>query len=204
MRLGIFGGSFDPVHYGHLLIAETCLQKCRLDQIWFVPAGVPPHKQNSSLTPAQQRIEMLHLAIAGHQSFYVSSIEVDRGGISYTVDTLREISSQQPSAELYFLMGADSLNDLPTWRDPNSICTLATPIVVRREGAPEPSFEVLHGMLPADRLHLVKAQQVEMPILEISSTELRRCVRMQQSIRYQTPRAVEKYIESHQLYTPQH
>src|SRR6185295_4732710 len=90
-RLGIFGGSFDPVHYGHLLLAECCREQCRLDEVWFVPAAVPPHKQGRELTPAEQRIEMLQLAIGGHTAFKVSRLEIDRGGVSFTVDTLAEL-----------------------------------------------------------------------------------------------------------------
>ena len=96
MRLGLFGGSFDPVHYGHLLLAECCREQCRLDRVWFLPAAVPPHKQGRQLTPAAARIEMLQLAIAGHEAFGVDRYEVDRGGVSYTVDTLRHFRGGDP------------------------------------------------------------------------------------------------------------
>ncbi len=115
MRLGILGGTFDPVHYGHLLLAEQTREQCGLDRIWFLPAAVPPHKRSAPLTPGARRIEMLRLAIAGHEAFEVSTLEIDRGGVSYTLDTLSAVRQQQPEAELFFLMGADSLRDLPTW-----------------------------------------------------------------------------------------
>src|SRR5262245_678910 len=135
MRLGIFGGTFDPVHYGHLLLAESCREAQRLDAVWFLPAAVPPHKRDRELTPAEQRSEMLELAIAGHESFGGCRYEIERGGVNYTVDTLAHLREEEPSRELFFLLGADSLRDLGTWREPQRICALATPIVVRRVDA---------------------------------------------------------------------
>ena len=200
MRLGVFGGTFDPVHYGHLLLAETCREQCRLDEVWFVPAAVPPHKQDRTRSPARQRIEMLELATGGHDAFVVSPIEIQRGGVSYTVDTLAEVHAQRPNAELFLLMGADSLKDLPTWREPVRICELAIPIVVHRAGSPPPDFSCLSRTVPANRLELFRQHQVEMPIVEFSSRDLRARVAAGQSIRYRTPRAVEKYIETNGLY----
>src|SRR5262245_42653734 len=101
MRLGIFGGSFDPVHYGHLLLAETCREQCRLDNVWFVPAAVPPHKQSRLLASAKARIEMLELAVSGNERFAVSTIELDRGGVSYTVETLKAIAEKHSGEELF-------------------------------------------------------------------------------------------------------
>jgi nicotinate-nucleotide adenylyltransferase len=200
MRLGILGGTFDPVHYGHLLLAEQTREQCRLDRIWFLPAAVPPHKQNAPLTPGPQRIEMLRLAIAGHEAFEVSTLEIDRGGVSYTLDTLLAVRQQQPDAELFLLMGADSLRDLPTWWEPARICQLATPIVVRRRGAPEPDLSVLASLVSGDRLAEIRRCQVEVPVGEFSSTAIRQAVLAGRSIRYQTPRAVETYIETQGLY----
>ena len=200
MRLGIFGGSFDPIHYGHLLLAETCREACRLDQVWLVPAAVPPHKQDRSLTNSRQRVEMLQLATGGHEELLVSTIEVDRGGVNYTVDTLTEIQHQLPDAALFLLMGADSLNDLPNWRQPGEILERAVPIVVRRGGSPEPDFDVLRPLTSGERLAEIRRHQVEMPIIALSSTEIRQCVGDGRSIRFRTPRAVERYIETHGLY----
>lgn len=202
MRLGLFGGTFDPVHYGHLLLAEFCREQCHLDDVWFMPAAVPPHKQRHDLTPARQRIEMLELAIGGHEAFAVSRLEVERGGVSYTVDTLTELRAEQPERELFLLLGADSLADLPHWREAARICELATPVVVRRPGSFEPSFDVLAGLVSAERLEQTRANLVEMPRIELSSREIRRRVAAGLSIRYQTPRAVEKYIETAGLYRP--
>jgi len=200
MRIGIFGGTFDPVHYGHLLLAETCREQCRLDQVWFLPAAVPPHKQQWRLTPPRQRLDMLKLAVAGHEAFVVSALEIERGGVSYTVDTLSAIHEQHTKAALFFLMGADSLRDLPTWRETGRICELAIPVVVHRRGAPEPDFDVVADVVPAARLEQIRRHQVEMPVVEYSGTAIREFVAAGRSIRYQTPRAVEKYIESQGLY----
>src|SRR5436190_21068301 len=200
MRLGLYGGSFDPVHYGHLLLAECCREQCRLDAVWFVPAAVPPHKQDATLSPANQRIEMLQLAIGGHESLAVYRGEIERGGVSYTVDTLEQLHREEPQRELFFLMGADSLADLPTWRDPVRICEPAIPVVVRRADSPEPDESVLGKLMSPQRLAMARECRVEMPIIGLSATDLRRRVAAGQSIRYRTPRAVEKYIETHRLY----
>ena len=200
MRLGILGGSFDPVHFGHLLLAEFCREQCRLDLVWFVPAAVSPHKQEQAVTSPEQRVDMLKLAIGGHEAFAVWTGELDRGGVSYTVDTLSRLREEQPESELFFLMGADSLADLPTWREPGRICELAAPVVVRRAGAPEPDFSPLANWVSAERLAAIRQCQVTMPLVEFSSREIRRRVAAGQSIRYQTPRAVEMYIRTHGLY----
>jgi nicotinate-nucleotide adenylyltransferase len=203
MRVGIYGGSFDPVHYGHLLLAECCREALRLDEVWLIPAAVPPHKQSRELAPARQRVEMLELALAGHEQIKVSRLEIDRGGVSYTVETLAAVKELQPEATVLLLMGADSLHDLPTWREPARICDLAIPAVVRRGGSPEPDFSVLAPLVSSERLAEIRAAQVEMPLIELSSTELRSRAGEGRSLRFRTPRAVEKYIETHNLYRSQ-
>ena len=200
MRLGILGGTFDPVHYGHLLLAECCREQCRLDAVWFLPAAVPPHKQDRELTPANQRIEMLELAIAGNPAFSVSRYETDRGGVNYTVDTLTHIRDEDPSRELFFLLGADMLLDLPHWRNAPRVCELALPIVVRRPGSSPIDFDCLRGMASPERIERIRRHQVEIPEIGISSTDLRHRVHSGQSIRYRVPRAVEMYIETHGVY----
>jgi nicotinate-nucleotide adenylyltransferase len=200
MRLGIFGGSFDPVHYGHLLLAESAREQLHLGEVWLIPAAVSPFKSNRQQAPSKARLEMLELALAGSEHLRASSLEIDRGGISYTVDTLTEIARQQPEAKLFLLMGADALRDLPSWREPARICELATPAVVRRGGAPEPDFKGLAAIVSSERLSEICAAQFHMPLIELSSTDLRARAAAGQSLRYRTPRAVEKYIETHQLY----
>jgi nicotinate-nucleotide adenylyltransferase len=201
MKLGIFGGTFDPVHYGHLILAECCRAEHGLDEVWFLPAAVPPHKQQRELTPVAVRIEMLKLAIAGHAAFSVCTYETDRGGVNYTVDTLSRIRDEDPSRELFFLMGEDMLLDLPHWREPARICELTVPVVVHRAGMPPVDFSCLNVVAAADRIEKIRRHQVEMPEIGISASEIRRRVAAGKSIRYLTPRAVEKYIEAHGLYS---
>jgi nicotinate-nucleotide adenylyltransferase len=200
MRLGIFGGTFDPVHYGHLLLAEMCREQGRLDEVWFVPTAVSPLKQHRPPSEAKHRVEMLQLATGGHAAFRVSLVELERGGVSYTVDTLAHFRQQFPQAELFFLMGADSVQDFPQWREPVRICELALPLVVRRHGSPEPNFQPLAALLSTDRLAQVQANLVNMPVIELSSTQIRERVAANHSIRFQTPRAVEEYITFQGLY----
>ncbi len=200
MRLGVFGGSFDPVHFGHLLLAETCREQCRLDSVWFVPAATPPHKQQETLSSPRQRLEMLQLATAGHSSFQVSTIELDRGGVSYTVDTLETIAQENERATLFFLMGADSLADFHTWREPDRICELAVPLVFRRAGELLPDLSLLGRFASPERIEQIRQHAVETPLVELSSTDVRERIRLGRSIRFRTPRAVEQYIITHQLY----
>ncbi len=200
MRLGLFGGSFDPVHYGHLLLAECCREQLHLDQVWFLPAAVPPHKQQRMLSAAEARLEMLELAIAGNAAFSVCSYEIERGGISYTVETLRYICGDTPEIELFLLMGADMLNDLPNWRNAAEILQLATPAVANRAGFDEPDFQGLAAIAPAEVVERIREHQVLIPQVELSSSDIRRRVAEGRSIRYRTPRAVQKYIETHGLY----
>src|SRR3712207_5576514 len=136
MRIGVFGGTFDPVHLGHLILAEQCREQAQLDQVWFIPAARPPHKQDRPLTPFAQRLEMLALALAGHPAFRADDLEKDRPGPSYTVDTLEEVRRRQPGQELELLIGSDCLPDLPRWREPVRILELAGLLVVARPGWP--------------------------------------------------------------------
>jgi nicotinate-nucleotide adenylyltransferase len=200
MLLGLFGGTFDPVHYGHLLLAECCREQLALDQVWFMPAAVPPHKRDAELTDGMKRVDMLRLATGGQAAFVVSTMELDRGGISYTVDTLEAIHAQMPESELFLLIGSDSLAELPSWREPRRICELATPVTVRRAGGPPADFAALEPLVSTDRLNAIRGQAVEMPLVEFSASEIRRRVAAGLSIRYRTPRAVEEYIAAEGLY----
>jgi len=199
VRIGIFGGTFDPIHYGHLLLAECCREQCKLDEVWFVPTATPPHKRNRTLSDAKHRVEMLRLATGGHDAFRVSLVEVERGGVSYTADTLRQLHTQNPEAEFFLLLGADSLADLPNWREPEQVLRLATPAVVHRDSA-KIHWEPLAPLVSNDRFAQLTQHVVDMPLVEFSSTAIRQAVAEGQSIRYRTPRAVEEYIKSHGLY----
>lgn len=198
MRLGIFGGTFDPVHYGHLLLAEQCREQCRLDEVRFVPAGLPPHKLAQTIAGGKPRAEMLELALAGHPSFRVDRRELERSDPCYTVETLAGLHSEDASRELYFILGADSLADFPTWREPARIVALARLAVVNRGGAPLPDLGPLRRAL-GDAVQ-TRIEFVTIPGVDVSSTDVRRRVREGRSIRFMTPRAVECYIETHGLY----
>jgi len=201
MRLGLFGATFDPVHFGHLLLAEQCREQCELDEVWFLPAGAPPHKQNADISAGRIRAEMLELAIAGHQSFAMNCMELDRAGTTFTVETLQQLHDENPSRELFFIVGADSLADLPTWREPQQIARLATIVAVNRgidstaENAQLDTVREVLGESVADRIGFVK-----MPGIGLSATDIRQRVREGRSIRYMTPRSVEQYIVEHRLY----
>jgi nicotinate (nicotinamide) nucleotide adenylyltransferase len=146
MRLGLFGGTFDPIHLGHLIMAEQCRESCALDRVWLVVAGAPPHKRGDR-TAVTHRLEMVRIAVAGHPAFAVSEIEASRPGPHYSVETLESVHRDSPDDDLFFLIGADSLADLPTWREPARIAQLATIVVVngscpsrsRRSASPRPT-----------------------------------------------------------------
>jgi nicotinate-nucleotide adenylyltransferase len=200
MRIGVFGGSFDPVHLGHLRLADCCWRQARLDRVEFVPAARQPHKPHGLVASAADRIAMLEMALENRPELGVSTLEVDRGGVSYTIDTLRAMSAAQPEAELFFLMGADSLADFPHWREPEAICRVALPLVVRRAGAPEPDFDALRPFVSASRLKEIRASQVEMPATPISSSEIRRLVAEGGDWRSLVPQKVADLIDERRLY----
>jgi nicotinate-nucleotide adenylyltransferase len=196
MRVGIFGGTFDPVHLGHLILAEQCREQVRLDQVWFVPTGKPPHKTQRQLTPFAQRAEMLALALAGNPAFRVEEIEKDRPGPSYTADTLEVLHGHHPEHEFFLLLGGDALRDLPGWHEPGRIVTRAALVVMARTGAPVMQAESMQAKLGQP----VRLESVEAPLVDICSTDLRERVRQGRSIRYLLPRAVEAYVQDKGLY----
>jgi nicotinate-nucleotide adenylyltransferase len=195
MRLGLFGGTFDPIHLGHLILAEQCREACALDRVWFVVAGAPPHKQGER-TAASHRLEMARIAIAGHPAFEVCDIETTRPGPHYSIDTLGAIHRDRPDDDLFFLIGADSLEDLPSWRDPAGISRLATIVVVNRPGIAERAPDALPCFGPGTH----PLQAVAIPPIGIASHDLRRRLAAGRSIRYLVPRGVEAYIEAQGLY----
>ena len=134
MRIGVFGGTFDPVHLGHLILAEQAREQAQLDQVWFVPAARPPHKPDRALTALHHRVEMLALAVAGQPAFVINELEKDRPGPSYTVETLQELHRRHADIDWHLLVGADCLPDLPTWREPVRIAELARLVIPARPG----------------------------------------------------------------------
>lgn len=198
MRVGIYGGTFDPIHVAHLVLAEQCREQCQLDEVWFVPAAAPPHKLTATVTPAKSRCEMIEFAISGHPSFRLNRIELERPGPSFTVATLEQLKLQDPSIELFLLIGADSLRDLAHWREPRRILELSTVVAVNRGHRPLPDrhdLRTVAGAAADDRIRIVT-----MPGMDISGTDIRARVREGRSIRYLVPRAVEMYINQHGLF----
>lgn len=200
MRIGIFGGSFDPIHQGHLILAEQCREQAELDQVWFVPCSTSPLKSNGPKASNRQRKEMVELALAGHEPFRLSSIELDRGGVSFTVDTLTTFSESYPDDDLFFLMGDDSLESFDRWKEPARICELATPLIVNRPGSGEVDLSMLKPFVDDARYSEIQASQVTSPMIDISSSDIRRRVVADESIRFLLPRSVERYLQSQKLY----
>ncbi len=187
-KIGVYGGTFDPIHIAHLIVAEIAREQCGLDKVIFMPCAVPPHKEMGGVSEARHRYNMVRLAVSDHPDFSVSDMEIKRGGTSYTIDTLRQLSahfSLDPS-QLFLIIGADSLADIDTWKEPEEIFRQATPVVAGRPGI----------KLPQNRNVFV----LRTPLLEISSTRLRSAVGNGSSIRYLVPAAVENYIDRHHLY----
>ncbi|MFT4039905.1 MAG: nicotinate-nucleotide adenylyltransferase [Thermomicrobiales bacterium] len=197
-RIGVFGGTFDPVHKGHLHIANGMRDQLELERIVWVPAGRPPHKLGQIVSSDEDRLAMLELALRDLPQDTISRIEVDRPGPSYTADTLQQLAAELAPAELVFLMGEDSLRDFPNWRDPDRILAHASLGVAQRPGI-DANLQVLTQALPAlcGRVHLAN-----IPELPVSSSEIRARVARGESITHLTPEPVAQYIRDHGLYLP--
>ncbi len=196
MRIGILGGTFDPPHNGHLLLARAAKMQLHLDRVLFAPAGLQPFKQDRQVSSAEQRAEMVTLAIAGEAAFQLSRIDLDRPGPHYTVDLLRIASGVYPDMPLWFIMGGDLLIDLPRWRDPRRLIELARLAVLRRPGL-APDWAALEATLPGlwDCV-----DWIDMPPTDVSAHDIRRRVREGESIAGLVPPAVAQYIVEKQLY----
>jgi nicotinate-nucleotide adenylyltransferase len=204
MRIGVYGGSFNPIHLGHLLAAECSREQAGLDRVLFVPAAVPPHKRDHSLATAEDRLAMLALALGGHEAFAVSTLELDRGGVSYTIDTLADLAARHPGDTLVLLLGPDAVAGLPTWRDPGAILDGWEVRAVERDGLDDIASIVAQpdvaALLGPERAARVIEARIRMPAIGIRASDLRSAVATGASIRYRTPRAVEAYISAHGLY----
>ena len=198
VRIGVFGGTFDPVHMGHLIVAEDARAELELDKVLFIPAGQPWFKSYRQITDTQHRLAMVRLAVAGNKGFDVSDIEVRRSGPSYTVDTLAELREQYKGSEFVVILGVDALREIDRWHQPRRLFELASVVGMARPGATlDPS--VLNAAIPgaSDRMRLVDST-----LIDISGTEIRQRVAAGLSIRYRVPAAVERYIHEHGLYLP--
>lgn len=204
MRIGVYGGSFNPVHLGHLLAAECSREQACLDRVLFVPAAVPPHKLDRALATAEDRLAMLALAVGGHEAFAVSTLELDRGGVSYTIDTLADLAARHPGDTLVLLLGPDAVAGLPTWRDPGAILDGWEVRAVERDGLDDVASIVARpdvaALLGAERASGLIESRIRMPAIGIRASDLRAAMATGASIRYRTPRAVEAYIMAHGLY----
>src|SRR5215211_2846329 len=195
--LGIMGGTFDPIHVGHLAVAEEAREALRLDRVLFVPAGQPPHKPAGSVTAIEHRVAMVQAAIAENPAFELSTVEIDRAGPSYTVDTVEALAGASPGAELHLILSAETFAELPSWHEPERLFDAAWMAVVPREGYPPPDPAWLARAFPG-REHRV--EYLGGPRLGLSSTALRARVAAGRSIRYLVPSAVAAYIAEHDLY----
>jgi nicotinate-nucleotide adenylyltransferase len=191
MKLGVLGGTFDPIHIAHLLLAEQAREQLYLDRVLFIPAGDPWRKASRRVAPAVHRLAMTRLAVAGNPGFVVDDCEVTREGPTYTADTLRELHERYPRDQLYLLLGEDALADLPFWHEPASLAENATIVVAPRGGFVLPE-------LPFDPESVVR---ITMPFLDVSSTDLRSRARHGKSLRYLVPDAVIDYIRDHRVYS---
>jgi nicotinate-nucleotide adenylyltransferase len=192
-RVGVMGGTFDPIHHGHLVAASEVQAWFGLDEVVFVPTGAPWQKSDRRVTEAEDRYLMTVIATASNPRFWVSRVDIDRGGPTYTIDTLRDLSSAIPDADLYFITGADALADIFTWRDADELFGLAQFV-----GCTRPGFVMdpaTLGQIPAERVTMV-----EVPALAISSTDVRRRTMRGEPVWYLVPDGVVQYIAKHQLY----
>ena len=196
-RIGLFGGTFDPPHLGHLILASEAQTQLELTRLLWILTPDPPHKQDQVITPTEHRLAMVKLAIQDNPSFELSRVELDRPGPHFTLDTVHIIAGQNPDAEIVPIIGGDSLRDLPTWHEPKELLYACHWVGVMRRPSDEANLEALEHELPgiSSKVHYVDA-----PLLEIASRDIRSRIAHGESVRYYIPKAVYEYIEEHHLY----
>jgi nicotinate-nucleotide adenylyltransferase len=215
-KLGILGGTFNPIHYGHLAAAEEVRDRLKLDQVLFIPSYLPPHKHEEDMPPAVQRLEMVRLAIAGNPRFTISDIEVKRGGKSYTVETVATLRTMHPVTEFYFITGLDSFLEIQTWNQWERLLPLCSFVVLSRQGYRfadlmkidfmKGAAKELAGLDSGDLMHAVfqpdgfKICLEMIPLYDISSTDIRNRIHESRTVKYHLPEAVETYIIKNKLY----
>lgn len=188
-RIGLFGGSFDPVHIGHLLVAQAACEELLLDRLFFIPAAQSPFKPASEPAPAGVRLQMLRIALAGKQNYEIDEQEIQRRGISFTIDTVRDYSARFPKAELFYLIGADHVPTLPKWREADALAQLVQFVVIPRPGE-----------VPAETPAPFRVRQLGGWPLRLSSSQIRSRVQAGQSVEHLVPFGVAEVIEEHELY----
>ncbi len=199
MNIGVLGGTFDPIHVGHLLVAEEARARLNLAETLFVPAGQPWLKLNDAISPAEHRVEMVRLAIADKPYFKLSTMEIERAGPTYTVDTMAELQAQLGAGdELFFILGWDNLIQLPQWREPSRLIKMCRLLVVPRVGYPDPDLDSLEAAIPGLSQRVILLDQ---PQRDINASEIRQRVAQGLSIDHLVPEPVDRYIKQHRLYT---
>lgn len=197
-KIGILGGTFNPIHIGHLIMGERAYEELGLDVVWIMPSNNPPHKDNDELVSDEARIEMVKMAIQGNQHFSLSTFEFERSGYTYTADTLIELSKRYPECEFYFIIGGDSLVALETWSRPNIIFEKANIVATSRDGMT--SEEIKRQILYLEEKYHGKIYLLSIPRIDISSHMIRTCIKQEKSVAYYTPSSVVSYIKEHNLY----
>ena len=198
MKIGIMGGTFDPIHTGHLIIGEYARTTLNLDRVIFIPVGLPPHKDNSKVSTSKSRLQMTKLAIKSNSYFYLSSIEVDRKETTYTIDTIKELKNIYKEDELYFVIGGDSLFEIEKWKDFNELINLCKFVVLQRPGRTKEKMD--EKILELREAYKLELEKIYSPLIDISSTEIRQRVKNNLSIKYLVPESVEDYITNNRLY----
>ena len=199
MNIGVLGGTFDPIHNGHLIVTEEVTARFNLAEVLFVPAGQPWLKQNSPISPAEHRVNMVCLAIADKPYFKLSTVEIERAGVTYTVDTMAELRAQLgPGDELFFILGWDNLAQLPQWKEPSRLITMCRLVAVPRPGCPAPDLKTLEAAIPGISQRVVI---MDKPEIDISGSEIRNRVAQGLPISHLVPEPVSRYIGEHGLYT---
>jgi len=199
MKTGVLGGTFDPIHIGHLILASEIREAAGLDKVLFVPAYSPPHKTGSDTAAGEHRLRMVALAVAGNPFFEASDIELRRGGVSYTVETIAELRRENPNDGLFFIIGADTLPELASWHKIEELVGLCRLLIGTRPGHAL-RWEPLKEVLPQQRIRELRSGVVISTPIGISSTCVRTRIREGRSIKYLVPREVEEYIVEHSLY----
>jgi nicotinate-nucleotide adenylyltransferase len=198
MNIGVLGGTFDPVHNGHLVVAEVVRERLNLAEVIFVPAGQPWLKADKPITPAKHRLQMLRLSLADRPYFKISTLEIERAGPSYTIDTIIELRSKiNAGDELFFILGQDNLAQLPQWREPSRLIQLCYLVAVSRPGSPRPNLKTLEASLPGIS---PRVMMMDEPHVDISASDIRERVGQGLSVRHLVPELVNRYIKENRLY----
>ncbi|EOC99807.1 nicotinate-nucleotide adenylyltransferase [Caldisalinibacter kiritimatiensis] len=198
IKYGIMGGTFDPIHIGHLVVAEEVRDKFELDKVIFVPSGTPPHKKPSLVTKAKHRYMMTLLATITNPDFEVSSIEIDRKGVTYTIDTIKAFKEKFNNVEFYFITGADAIMEITTWKSTEELLKICNFVAVSRPGFKASNMEKQISML--EQRYNAKIHTMVIPALEISSTDIRNRIKEDRPVKYLLPESIEQYIKKNGLY----